>query len=108
MREHRAGERLHVVGQGVVAAVESCHGLRGAEEHQAGARGRAEIHARVGPRGVEDRHHVAAERLAAVHRSRRGLGGEHLGHLRNRLEVEHPVALGVVERACRVSCSVVG
>ena len=38
VREHGAGERLHVVGQRVVAALEQRARLGGAQQHQAGAR----------------------------------------------------------------------
>ena len=94
--EHRRRQRLHVVGQRVVAALERGERLRGAEQHQPGARAGAQLDARVGAGGVEHGHDVAAQRLAAVHRGHRLLRGEHLAHAGDRLEVEHAVVRRVL------------
>ena len=94
--EHRGSQRLDVVGERVVAALERGERLGGPEQHQAGPRAGAELDARVVAGGVEERDDVAAQRLAAVHRGHGRLRGQHLADAGDRLEVQHAVAVGVL------------
>ena len=96
MGEHRAGERLDVVRERVVAALERGVRLRGAEQHQPGAGARAELEAVVRACRLAQRDHVAAQRLRPVDRRGRLLGCEHRPDLGDRLEVEHAVVLGML------------
>ena len=91
--KHRGRQRLDVVGEGVVAPRKRRQRLRGAEEHEPGARARPELHARVGPGRVEHRHDVAPQCVAAVHLRDGGLRGQHLAHAGHRLKVEDAVVV---------------
>ena len=108
MGEHDWCERLHVVGQHVVASLQRGHRLRGAEEHQAGPRARAELDALVVPGRLADRHHVTAHRLARVDRRRSALRRAHRRHVRHRPQVAHAVVRGVLlqHRRLVVGCRV--
>ena len=64
--QDRRRERLDVVGQSVVAAVEGGERLRGAEEHEAGAGARAQLDAGVGAGRLADGDDVAAKGLRRV------------------------------------------
>src|SRR4051812_15243782 len=92
VREHDVRQLLDVVGQRVVAAAQERPRLGGAQQHQAGARRGAELHAMVAARVVQERDDVVAQRLRGVHAAGGLLALEHLGAVGDRLQVEHAVA----------------
>src|SRR3954447_2907446 len=92
VREHDARQLLDVVGQRVVAAAQERARPGGAQQHEAGARRGAELHAVVAARVVQERDDVVAQRLRGVHAAGGVLALEHLGSVGDRLEVEHAVA----------------
>ena len=102
VREHGVGERLDVVGQRVVAALDQRARLGGAQQHQAGARRGAELDARVVARVPQQGDDVVAQRLRGVHAARGVLRGEHLGAVGDRLELEHAVAALVAGEHARL------
>src|SRR4051794_7313418 len=71
--EDGGSERLDVVGQDVVTALERGERLGGAEEHQPGTGARAELDALVLPGGLADGDHVLAQRLGPVDAGEGGL-----------------------------------
>jgi hypothetical protein len=91
-REHDLGQRLHVVGQGVVAAAQQGASLGRAQQQQAGARAGPELGARVLARAVQQRDDIAAQGVGGVHAARRVLDGQQLGRRGHRLE--HVDAVG--------------
>ena len=95
--QHDLGQRLHVVGQRVVAALQQRARLGGAQQQQAGARAGAELDARVLARAVQQRDDVAAQGVGGVHAARGVLDGEQLGGGGHRLE--HVDAVGDLVRA---------
>ena len=87
-----SGERLHVVGQRVVAPLHERARLGRAQQHEAGARRRPELDAPVRARVAQQRDDVVAQRARRVHAVRRLDRLDHLGAVGDRLEVEHAVA----------------
>ena len=98
MGEDRVGERLDVVGEGVVAPAHERSGLGRPQQHQAGARRGAELEPLVLAGVPHQRDDVVAQGLGRVDAVRHLDGVDDLGAVGDRLEVQHAVARLVAEQ----------
>ena len=81
MGEHRRGEKLHVVRQNEIPALEQRPGLRGALEVNAGAHARGQQHVRPRPDGLHQGDDVRANRGRRDHAQACFLELDHLAHV---------------------------
>ena len=93
MGEHGHRERLDVVRQHVVAAVEQGARLGGAQQQEPGTRARAELDARIGPGAAQERDDVRADRIGRMDAPRRVLRRQHVRGAADGLEMLDPVAV---------------
>src|SRR5207302_4176747 len=85
--EHRRGEKLHVVRQNEIPALEQRPGLRGALEVNAGAHARGQQHVRPRPDGLHQGDDVGANRGRRDHAQACLLELDHLAHVDDRGKV---------------------